>query len=124
MNENYPEAVLTANPQTPCQAIVIDESTCIGCNACIEVCRTEVLVANPQVGKPPLVMYPDECWFGGCCLGVCPVEGAITMEHPLTQRIGWIRKETGEFFRMGMINPPPQTYSLPSCSGTSGACMV
>jgi NADPH-dependent glutamate synthase beta subunit-like oxidoreductase len=61
---------------------------------------------------PPLVLYPDECWFCGTCVEECPVKGAIRMEHPLNQRVGWKRKETGELFRMGMKNPPPP-YTRP-----------
>jgi ferredoxin len=51
------------------------------------------------------VVYPDECWFCGCCVLHCP-NGAIELVHPLLNRIGWKRKATGEFFRIGMKNPP------------------
>ena len=107
------KAYLVANPLTPCQAVIIDPKLCNGCNACVEVCRTDVLVPNPEKGKPPIVMYPDECWFGGCCVESCPVSGAIRMQHPLNQRIGWKRKETGEYFRIGMKNPPPPNTKPP-----------
>ena len=56
--------------------------------------------------QPPIVLYPDECWFCGTCVEECPVPGAIRMEHPLNQRVGWKRKATGELFRIGMVNPP------------------
>jgi NADPH-dependent glutamate synthase beta subunit-like oxidoreductase/ferredoxin len=62
--------------------------------------------------EPPMVLYPDECWFCGTCVEECPAAGAIRMEHPLNQRVGWKRKETGELFRPGMKNPPPP-YTLP-----------
>ena len=101
------------NPLTPCQAIVIDPELCNGCNRCVEVCRTDVLVPNPEKRKPPIVLYPDECWFCGCCVADCPVPGAIKMEHPLNQRVGWKRKETGEYFRIGMKNPPPPNTRPP-----------
>ena len=110
MKKRYPQAELVPNPSTPCRAVVIDSTRCIGCNACVEACRTDVLMPSPEPGEPPSVVFPDECWFDGCCVGVCPVEGAIRMEHPLMQRMGWKRKETGEYFRMGMKDPPPQTY--------------
>jgi len=58
-------------------------------------------------------MYPDECWFAGCCIEHCPVPGAIRMEYPLNQKIGWKRKETGEYFRVGMKNPPPENTRPP-----------
>lgn len=62
--------------------------------------------------SPPIVLYPDECWFCGTCVEECPVAGAIRMEHPLNQKVGWKRKETGELFRVGMNNPPPP-YAKP-----------
>jgi ferredoxin len=73
------------NPSTPCQAVVIDPELCSGCNRCVEVCRT----------------------------ADCPVPGAIKMERPLNQRVGWKRKETGEYFRIGMLNPPPPNTRPP-----------
>ncbi len=57
-------------------------------------------------GYPPIVLYPDECWFCGTCVEDCPVPGAIKLQHPLNRRVGWLRKETGEYFRIGMKNPP------------------
>jgi formate dehydrogenase major subunit len=67
-------------------------------------------------GQPPLSVYPDECWFCGVCVEHCPVPGAIRMEHPLNQRVGWKRKETGEIFRVGQKNPPPPNLRPPSPS--------
>jgi len=61
---------------------------------------------------PPLVLYPDECWFCGTCVEECPVPGAIRMEQPLNQKVGWKRKETGELMRVGMKDPPPP-YTRP-----------
>jgi NAD-dependent dihydropyrimidine dehydrogenase PreA subunit len=61
---------------------------------------------------PPIVLYPDECWFCGTCVEECPAPGAIRMEHPLNQRVGWKRKDTGQLFRVGMNNPPPP-YTVP-----------
>jgi NAD-dependent dihydropyrimidine dehydrogenase PreA subunit len=101
------EAVyMMPNPAMPNQCVAIDSELCKGCNSCIEACRTDVLVPNSLKGKPPVVLYPDECWFCGCCVGNCPVPGAITMNFPLNQRVGWKRKATGEYFRIGMKNPP------------------
>ncbi len=56
--------------------------------------------------EPPLVLYSDECWFCGTCVEECPVPGAIRMEHPLNQKVGWKRKETGALYRIGMKDPP------------------
>jgi hypothetical protein len=38
------------------------------------------------------------------------------MLHPVSQRISvnWRRKETGEYFRLGMKNPPPPNTRPPS----------
>jgi NAD-dependent dihydropyrimidine dehydrogenase PreA subunit len=107
------KAYMVPNPMTPCQAIFIDPELCTGCNSCVDVCRTDVLLPNLEKGKPPIVMYPDECWFGGCCVEECPVPGAIRMVQPLNQRTGWKRKETGEYFRIGMKNPPPPNTRPP-----------
>jgi len=109
----YNRAIMVPNPLTPCQAVIIDPERCDGCNICVDVCRTDVLVPNPEKGKPPIVLYPDECWFGGCCVAHCPQQ-AIKMVFPLNQVVcGWKRKETGEYYRIGMKNPPPQTYKKP-----------
>jgi NAD-dependent dihydropyrimidine dehydrogenase PreA subunit len=101
------------NPSTPSYVIKINPDICDGCNTCIEACRTGVLVPNPEQGKPPIVLYPDECWFGGCCQAHCPKPGAIKFEHPLFRRVGWKRKKTGEYFRLGMHNPPPPNTKPP-----------
>ena len=113
----YTKARLVPNPPTPNQAILIDESRCTACDSCVDVCRADVLLPHPEKGKPPLVMYPDECWFCGCCVSHCPVEGAIRMEHPLNQRAGWKRKETGEYYRVGMKDPPPPNTRPPVGEG-------
>jgi formate dehydrogenase major subunit len=64
-------------------------------------------------GEQPVAVYPDECWFCGCCVTHCPVPGAIRMEFPLNQRVVWKRKETGEFYRIGMKNPLPPNKRPP-----------
>jgi NAD-dependent dihydropyrimidine dehydrogenase PreA subunit len=109
------KAYTTPNPTTPCKAIIFNSEICSGCNQCLEVCRTDVMIPNPEEGKPPIVLYPDECWFCGCCTAHCPNPGAITVEYPLNQRAGWKRKETGEWFRIGMNNPPPPNTKPPVC---------
>jgi MinD superfamily P-loop ATPase len=103
------------NPTMPCRVIAFNEELCTACNMCVDVCRTDVMIPNPDEGKPPLVLYPDECWFCGCCAADCPVPGAITVEYPLNQRVGWKRKDTGEYFRIGMKNPPPPNTKPPVC---------
>jgi NAD-dependent dihydropyrimidine dehydrogenase PreA subunit len=107
------KAWLVANPITPCRAIVVDPELCIGCNRCVDVCRSDVLMPNVEKGGAPLLAYPDECWFCACCVEHCPIPGAIKMEQPLNQRVGWKRKATGEYFRIGMKNPPPPNNRPP-----------
>jgi NAD-dependent dihydropyrimidine dehydrogenase PreA subunit len=107
------EAWLVPNPATPCRAVVVDPELCNGCNRCVDVCRSDVLMPNGGKGMPPLLVYPDECWFCGCCVEHCPRPGAIRMEQPLNQRIGWKRKATGEYFRIGMKDPPPPNTRPP-----------
>ncbi len=108
-------AYITRNPVTPNQALWIDPDLCIGCNICVNVCRTDVFVPHAEKRKPPIVLHPDECWFCGNCVSDCPTEPtkAIRIEHPLNQRIGWVRKETGAHFRVGMKNPPPPNPKPP-----------
>lgn len=102
------------NPMTPCQPVEIDVNLCTGCNTCVNVCHTDIFIPNSEKGKPPVTLYPDECWFCGSCVEHCPVKGAILMKHPLNQRVGWKRKETEEYFRIGMKNPPPPNSRPPS----------
>ena len=112
MTETYNSASAVPNPIAPSQAIFIDEEICIGCNTCANRCRMSLILPSRESGGPPIVMYPDECWFCGSCVKNCPT-GAIRMEHPLNQRIGWKRKATGEYFRIGMKNPPPPNTRSP-----------
>lgn len=106
------KAYLTPNPIAPNQTVTIDPEKCVACNMCVNHCRTQTILPNPEKGKPPVVVYPDECWFCGCCIEPCKHE-AIKMCYPINQRIFFKRKETGEVFRIGGPNPPPQSYFEP-----------
>ena len=106
------KAYMVPNPLTPCNSIRIDPQVCTGCNICADHCRMDVMVHNPEKGGPPIVLYPDECWFCGTCVEDCPTPGAIRMEFPLNQKVGWKRKESGEFYRIGMKDPP-EPYKKP-----------
>jgi NAD-dependent dihydropyrimidine dehydrogenase PreA subunit len=106
-------AYITPNPMTPNQCVVINRELCSGCNSCVNVCRSDVLLPGREKGEPPIVVYPDECWYCGCCVEHCPVSGAISMEYPLNQRVGWKRKATGEYYHMGMKNPLPPNEKPP-----------
>jgi NAD-dependent dihydropyrimidine dehydrogenase PreA subunit len=104
------------NPPTPNRAVKFNQEICNGCNMCAEVCPTDVMMPNPQKGKPPIVLYPEECWYCAGCVEECNREGAITLVHPTSQNISvnWKRKDTGEYFRLGMKNPPPPNTRPPS----------
>jgi NAD-dependent dihydropyrimidine dehydrogenase PreA subunit len=93
--------------------IYIDPALCNGCNTCVEVCRQHVFLPSPVKGKPPTALNTEECWFAGCCVLHCPIPGALKVIHPLMQRVGWKRKDTGEYFRIGMKNPPPPNTRPP-----------
>ncbi len=97
---NHVNAYITPNPMTPCYCVTFNPEICVGCNTCVNVCRTDVLIPNPEKGSPPILLFPDECWFCGVCVDDCPKEGAIHMHHPLNQKVPWKRKATGEIFRI------------------------
>jgi NAD-dependent dihydropyrimidine dehydrogenase PreA subunit len=100
---------LVPNPPTPNRVVEFNAQICTGCNLCVEVCPTDVMMPNPEKGNPPIVVYAEECWYCGGCVEECTRPGAITMVHPTSQRISvnWKRKDTGDYFRLGMKNPPP-----------------
>ena len=84
MNNELKEKTLYAS-LVPCSArpIVYDETLCIGCNRCADICQVDILVHNEIKGKPPIVMYPGECYYCGSCVIECPIKGAIKLQHPL-----------------------------------------
>ena len=94
-------------------AIEIDSELCIGCNSCVDVCRRHLIFPNSEKGKPPTMYNPEECWFCACCVEYCPVKGAIKLRIPISQRVSWKRKKTGEYLRVGMKNPPPPNTRPP-----------
>ena len=105
-------AVAMPNPLVPNIPITFTDM-CIGCNICVQVCRVDVLLPNKIKHQPPVVMFPDECWYCGCCVDDCPVEGACTFDHPLSQKVAWKRKETGQIYRVGMDHNPPSCGKTP-----------
>lgn len=107
------KAIAVPNPAGPGIPVTFNSDLCNGCNHCVDVCRMDVMIPNPEPGKPPLVLYPDECWYCGCCVEDCPVEGANEFHHPLSQKIPWKRKETGEMFRTDMEGLYPPTGKKP-----------
>jgi NAD-dependent dihydropyrimidine dehydrogenase PreA subunit len=81
-------------PEMPAaNPILYDPEKCLGCNRCVEICQVDLLIPNPEKGRPPVVLYPGECWYCGCCVMECPVEGAITLRHPLMNQAHWVSKD-------------------------------
>jgi NAD-dependent dihydropyrimidine dehydrogenase PreA subunit len=107
---------MVPNPPTPNKGVIFNSSRCNGCNQCVEVCPNDVLMPNPAKRQPPLVLYPEECWFCGGCVEECSRSGAIEMPHPASQNISvnWKRKSNGEYYRVGMKNPPAPNNRPPS----------
>ena len=100
------------NAPGPTTAVVIDSEKCVGCNACVNICRMQTILPNPESGKPPVLAYPDECWYCACCVEVCRT-GALQMRLPINQRILFKDRETGEIFRLGGVEAPEKTYFIP-----------
>lgn len=110
---------MVPNPPTPNKVVEFNPDICHGCNLCVDVCPTDVMMPNPEKKKPPIVLYAEECWYCGGCVEECPRHGAITLAFPASQKISvnWMRKDTGELFRLGMKNPPPPNDRPPSGQG-------
>ena len=51
--------ILTAEP-VPCSThpILYDETKCVGCNACVNICQVDILIPSPEKGKHPHQLYP------------------------------------------------------------------
>lgn len=75
----------------PAQPLSFDYKKCTGCNICVDLCPSELLLPNLHSGLAPSVAYPEECWYCGCCVMDCP-NGAVTLQHPLMNRVRWVEK--------------------------------
>lgn len=73
--------------------IRFDESLCIGCNRCVNVCQVDIFLPTREKGQPPMVMYPGECYYCGSCVMACPVKGAIRLQHPLMNQTKFVEIE-------------------------------
>ena len=76
--------------------LLFDETRCIGCNACVNICQVDILIPNPEKGKPPVVLFPGECYYCGACVMSCPVDGAIRLQHPLMNRAKFVPTKKGD----------------------------
>jgi NAD-dependent dihydropyrimidine dehydrogenase PreA subunit len=79
----------------------LDESTCIGCGRCLEVCPHQVFAAN---GKKVRLADRDACMECGACALNCPVS-AITVDAGVGCASGlineWLREHNVERVRFG-----------------------
>lgn len=79
----------------------LDESTCIGCSRCLEVCPHQVFAAS---GKKVRLADRDACMECGACALNCPVS-AITVDAGVGCASGlineWLREHNIEKVRFG-----------------------
>jgi adenylylsulfate reductase subunit B len=60
---------------------VIDETKCIACGTCADVCAEDVYFGSED-GKVPVPAYPDFCFHCNCCVEECPAQD-IHLRVPL-----------------------------------------
>ena len=72
------------------QPLIFDESLCVGCNTCANICQCDIMIPNPEKGKHPIVAFPGECYYCGACVMVCPRPGAIDLQHPVMNRAKFV----------------------------------
>ncbi len=88
-------AALTGQPPLPLNpangaegpraVAVIDESWCIGCTLCIEVCPTDAILGANKFMHTVIERYCTGCEL---CLPVCPVD-CIALDNVTGNRTGW-----------------------------------
>ena len=64
---------------------IIDESWCIGCTLCIEVCPTDAILGSNKLMHTVVERYCTGCEL---CVPACPVD-CISMEGVTGDRTGW-----------------------------------
>jgi electron transport complex protein RnfB len=88
-------AALTGQPPLPLNpangaegpraVAVIDESWCIGCTLCLEVCPTDAILGANKFMHTVIERYCTGCEL---CLPVCPVD-CIALDNVTGNRSGW-----------------------------------
>jgi electron transport complex protein RnfB len=69
----------------PRAVAVIDESWCVGCTLCLEVCPTDAILGANKFMHTVIERYCTGCEL---CLPVCPVD-CIAMDNVTGSRAGW-----------------------------------
>jgi nitroreductase/NAD-dependent dihydropyrimidine dehydrogenase PreA subunit len=64
--------------------IVIDQDTCIQCDACIELCTSDVF-NHAYEHDAVTVVAPEECWLCGHCVAACPTDAIAHSAYPLDE---------------------------------------
>ena len=59
---------------------LIDQSRCIGCGVCMEICPMQVFRPTKETRRPE-VTYGDECWHCNSCVLDCRQQ-ALSLRIP------------------------------------------
>jgi nitroreductase/NAD-dependent dihydropyrimidine dehydrogenase PreA subunit len=62
--------------------ILIDQDTCIQCDACVELCTSNVFNHTHDRVE---VVAPEDCWLCGHCVSACPTDAISHSAYPLTE---------------------------------------
>lgn len=68
-------------------AISVEQSVCVGCDACIDSCPTDVLRRNDD-GKA-VAKFPEDCQFCFLCVFDCPTHAISISIPPLADMPRW-----------------------------------
>ena len=61
--------------------ILINESTCIKCGSCVDICYARDVFQMTETG--PVVVHPEICKVCGHCVAVCPTDSIVHDGLPL-----------------------------------------
>ena len=60
--------------------VKVDESRCIGCKKCYNMCPMDVFTWDDEK-KKPVISHIEECWMCGICWMDCP-KRCIDIRYP------------------------------------------